>query len=161
MIDSCFGENRMKISCPYSEIYLLKRGWYTVNSKSLFYLPCGDSEEKVTQGISASRLAKHTIPTAAPMFLGSNFSLGLSVTLSDETGSQKSKMADGNNVISRISSNINDSNEFPTANLTFSGSSISMELLPTLSDVSGSRKPKMTACKPEVLLSQLVDKIET
>ena len=36
-----------------------------------------------------------------------------------------------------------------------------MELLPILSDVSGSRKSQMVACKPEVLLSQLVDKIET
>ena len=157
MIDSCFGENRIKISRPYPEIYLLKRGWYTINGKSLFYIPCGDSEEKVPQGISASRLARNTIPTATPMFLGSNFSLGLSATLSDETGSQKSKMAAGNNVISRISSNIHDSNEFPTANPTFSGSSISMELLPTLSDVSGSQISKMAACKPEVLLSQLVD----
>jgi hypothetical protein len=46
------------------------------------------------------------------MFLGSNFSMG-AVTLSDETGSQKSKMAAGTNVISRISANIHDNNEFP------------------------------------------------
>jgi hypothetical protein len=71
--------------------------------------------------------------------LGSNISMGLSVTLSDETESQKSKMAAGNNVISRNSANIHDSNEFPTANPTFSGFSISMELLSTLSDVSGSQ----------------------
>jgi hypothetical protein len=95
------------------------------------------------------------------MFLGSNFSMGLSVTLSDETGSQKSKMAAGDNVISRISANIHDSNEFPTANPTFSAFSISMKLLSILSDVSRSPKSKMAACKPEVLLSQVLDKIKT
>jgi len=45
------------------------------------------------RGISASRLARNKIPTATPMFLGSNFSMVLSVTLPDETGSQKFKMA--------------------------------------------------------------------
>jgi len=45
------------------------------------------------RGISASRQARNKIPTAAPMFSGSNFSTVLSVTLPDETGSQKSKMA--------------------------------------------------------------------
>jgi hypothetical protein len=35
----------------------------------------------------------NTIPTATPMFSGSYFSMVLSVTLPDETGSQKSKMA--------------------------------------------------------------------
>ena len=83
------------------------------------------------------------------MFLGSNFLIGLSVTLPDETGSQKSKMAVGNNVISRISANMYDSNELPTANPTFSGFSISMELLSTLSDASGSQISKMAVCKPE------------
>ena len=34
-----------------------------------------------------------------------------------------------------------------------------MELLPTLSDVSGSQISKMAACKPEVLLFQLVHEI--
>ena len=93
------------------------------------------------------------------MFLGSNFSMGLSVTLSDETGSQKSKMAAGNNVISRISANIHDRHEFPMSNPTFSAFSISMKLLSILSDVSRSPKSKMAACKPEVLLSQLVHRI--
>ena len=36
---------------------------------------------------------RNNIPTATPMFSGSNFSMELSVTLPDETGSQKSKMA--------------------------------------------------------------------
>jgi len=45
------------------------------------------------RGISASRLARNKILTATPMFLGSNFSMVLSVILTDETGSQKSKMA--------------------------------------------------------------------
>jgi len=45
------------------------------------------------RGISASRLARNKIPTATPMFLGSNFSIGRSVALPDVTRSQKSKMA--------------------------------------------------------------------
>jgi len=45
------------------------------------------------RGISASRLARNKIPTATPMFSGSNFSMVVSVTLPDKTGSQKSKMA--------------------------------------------------------------------
>jgi len=45
------------------------------------------------RGFSASRLARNKIPTATPMFSGSNFSTVLSVTLPEETGSQKSKMA--------------------------------------------------------------------
>jgi len=44
------------------------------------------------RGISASRLARNKIPTATPMFSGSNLSTVLSVTLPDETGSQKSTM---------------------------------------------------------------------
>ena len=43
--------------------------------------------------ISASKLARNEIPTATPMFLGSNCSIVLSVKLPDGTGSQKSKMA--------------------------------------------------------------------
>ena len=42
---------------------------------------------------AASRLARNKIPTATPMFSGSNLSIMLSVGLLDETGSQKSKMA--------------------------------------------------------------------
>jgi len=45
------------------------------------------------QGISASRLARNKIPKATPCFRESNLSMVLSVTLPDETGSQKSKMA--------------------------------------------------------------------
>jgi len=45
------------------------------------------------RSISASRLARKKIPTATSMYSGSNFSMVLSVTLTDETGSQKSKMA--------------------------------------------------------------------
>jgi len=44
------------------------------------------------RGFSACRLARNKISTAIPMFSGSNFSVVLSVTLPDETGSQKSKM---------------------------------------------------------------------
>jgi len=45
------------------------------------------------RGISASRLTRNNISTATFMFSGSNFSMVLSVTLQDETGSYKSKMA--------------------------------------------------------------------
>jgi len=45
------------------------------------------------RGISDSRLARNSIPTVVPMFSGSNVSMVLSVTLPDETGSQKSKMS--------------------------------------------------------------------
>jgi len=44
------------------------------------------------RGISVSRLARNKNPKDAPMFSGSNFSMVLSVTLPDETGSQKFKM---------------------------------------------------------------------
>jgi len=45
------------------------------------------------RGISASRLARNKVPTATLMFSASNLSMVLSVTLPDETGNQKSKMA--------------------------------------------------------------------
>jgi len=45
------------------------------------------------------------------------------------------------------------------ATATFSGSSNSMALLTILTDVTGSRKSKMAASKPEVLIAQLLDKI--
>jgi len=45
------------------------------------------------RGIAASRLAWNKIPPATPMFLALNYLLlVLSVTLPDETSSQKSKM---------------------------------------------------------------------
>jgi len=49
--------------------------------------------ETTPRDISASGLARNKIPTAIPMFSGSNFLMVLSVTLPDEIGSQKSKMA--------------------------------------------------------------------
>jgi len=42
---------------------------------------------------SAIRRDRKTIPVSTPMFLGVNFLMAPSETLSDETGSQKSKMA--------------------------------------------------------------------
>src|SRR5664279_3558025 len=60
-----------------------------------------------------------------------------------------------------ISASIAHSNEIETATPTFSGSSNSMALLRILSDIIGSRKSKMAAGKPEVLISQLSDNIET
>jgi len=55
-----------------------------------FVLKGGKTTPRV---ITASRLARNKIPTATPMFSGSNFSMVLSITLRDETGSQKSSMA--------------------------------------------------------------------
>jgi len=43
--------------------------------------------------ITASRLDRNKIQTATPMFSRLNFSMMLSETLPDKTGSQKSKMA--------------------------------------------------------------------
>jgi len=51
------------------------------------------SDVCVEGGISASKLARNNIPTANPIFSGSDFSMVLSATLPDETGSQKSKTA--------------------------------------------------------------------
>jgi len=45
------------------------------------------------RGILASELARNKIPTINTMISGSNVSMVLSMTLPDETGSQKSKMA--------------------------------------------------------------------
>jgi len=45
------------------------------------------------RSISASRLARNKIPTAASMFSGLKCSMVLSVTFPYKTGSQKSKMA--------------------------------------------------------------------
>jgi len=68
-----------------------------------------------SRGISASRLARNKIPTATHMFPGSNVSIVLSVTLPDETGRQKSKMAAEKNIITRISANKHDSSTSSTA----------------------------------------------
>src|SRR5664279_1465174 len=54
-----------------------------------------------------------------------------------------------------------DRNAFSTANPTFSGSSNSMVLLRIISDIIGSLRSKMAAGKPEVLLSQRSNNIET
>jgi len=63
-----------------------------------------------------SRLAGDKLPTATPdrMFSGSNFSMVLSVTLPDQTGSQKCKLAAGIIIIKRISDNAHDSNTIST-----------------------------------------------
>src|SRR5208282_1609463 len=60
-----------------------------------------------------------------------------------------------------ISASRQDSNAVPKANPPFSGSSNSMAPLRILSDVTGSLLLKMAAAKPEVLISQLLDKIAT
>jgi len=46
---------------------------------------CVEGGVNYPQGISASRLARNKIPMATPIFLGSNFSTVLSVTLPNET----------------------------------------------------------------------------
>jgi len=77
---------------------------------------CVEGVGKTTpRGISASRLAKNKIPTGTPMFSRSNVSMLLSVTLPDETGSQKSKMAVEKKLIMRISANIHVSSTISTA----------------------------------------------
>jgi len=64
------------------------------NVEDYFSDACVERGGKTTpRGISASRLARNEILTATPMFSASNISMVLSVTLPDETGSQKSKMA--------------------------------------------------------------------
>jgi len=63
--------------------------------------------------------------------------------------------------ITYISARTHDSNEISTATPTFWRSSNSVELVSILHDVNGSRKSKLTAVKPEVHVSQLVDKIES
>src|SRR5208282_5041588 len=60
-----------------------------------------------------------------------------------------------------MSASRQDSNAVPTANPPFSGSRNSAELLGILPDVTGSRKLKMAAVKPEVLISQPLEKIAT
>ena len=60
-----------------------------------------------------------------------------------------------------ISASILDSNAVPKATSTFLGSSNSIALWRILSDVTGSRKFKMAAAKPEVLISQLLNQIAT
>ena len=51
--------------------------------------------------------------------------------------------------------------EIPTTTPLFSGSRNSMALFRILSDVTRSRKCKMAAFKLEILISRLLDKIET
>jgi len=60
-----------------------------------------------------------------------------------------------------MSARTDDSNEISTATPTLSRFSNSVELVPILRDVNGSRKSKVAAVKPEVRVSQLVDMIES
>jgi len=71
--------------------------------------------------------------------------MALSETLSDETGSQKSKMAAEKNEMKRSSVSIHDSNEIPTAIPMFSRSGDTTKLLRRLSDVRIREKSKMAA----------------
>jgi len=80
------------------------------------------------------------------MFSGANFSMAPWETLSDETGSQKSKM-----VAAKTKLNIaqflyiHDSNEIPTAIPMLSRSGDTTKLLRRLSDVRIREKTKMAA----------------
>src|SRR5664279_4735059 len=71
---------------------------------------------------------------------------------------RKSEIQDGGRQTGStyISASIADSNETPTATPMFSGARNSMVITPILPDVTGSRKFKMAAVKPEVLISQLL-----
>src|SRR5208282_5060985 len=60
-----------------------------------------------------------------------------------------------------ISASKQDINAVLTANPPFSGSSNPMELLRIVPGVTGSRLLKMAAAKPEVVISQLLEKIST
>src|SRR5664279_746688 len=60
-----------------------------------------------------------------------------------------------------ISASRQDRSEIPTANPTCSRSSNSMGLVGILCDQTGSGKSNMAASKPDILISQLLDKIET
>jgi len=75
---------------------------------------CVEGGKTTPRGISASRLARNKIPTASPMFSGSNILVMLLVTLADETESRKSKMA-AEIMCTRISANIHDSSTISTA----------------------------------------------
>src|SRR5664279_4285390 len=61
----------------------------------------------------------------------------------------------------RISGSRQDSNDISTATSLFSGSRNPMVLLWILPVVAGSGKSKMAAFKPDILISQLQDKIAT
>ena len=59
--------------------------------------------------------------------------------------------------MSYISAGIQDNDEILEATPTFSKSSNSMGLSRILRDISGSRKSKMAAAKPDLLIIKLVD----
>src|SRR5208282_1359077 len=79
--------------------------------------------------------------------------------LSDVTGLGKFKMADTKTGSTYISASIQYSIKILTAKPIFLGSRNRMAQVPILSDVTGSKKFKMAADKPEVLISRLLDKI--
>ena len=73
----------------------------------------------------------------------------MAANMADKTGSKY------------ISASRQDSNAVLRNNPPFSGSRNSAELLGILPDVTGSRKLKMATVKPELLISQPLDKIAT
>jgi hypothetical protein len=103
--------------------------------------------------ISASRLARIKIPTATPMFLGSNFSMVPSVILPEETGCQKTKMAAAETGSTYNSASRLDRNAVSTATPMFSGPSNPNLMIRILSDTRGTGQSNMAAAKPEVLFT--------
>ena len=116
----------------------------------------------IQQCISASVTPRNKITTATPNFPGpgSQWCYSEYCQCNRKSDFQDDGRQTGSTYISASTQN---SNETPFERLTqpFYGSSNSMAILRILSDVTGSRLLKTAAVKPEVLISQLRDKIAT
>ena len=104
--------------------------------------------------------ASTKIPTAIPPFSGSNFSTELLLTLELNRKSQI-KYGGRKTGSTYISAPRWDRKEIPNATPTLLGSSFSMELSSTLWGQTGSQKSNNAAAKPEVLISQVLAKVDT
>ena len=111
--------------------------------------------------ISASRQDSNAVPTANTPFSGSRNSAELLGILLDVTGSRILKMAATKSEV--LISQPLDKIATPFQRLTphFPGSTNLEALLRIPPDATGSRILKMAATKPEVLISQPLDKIAT
>ena len=111
--------------------------------------------------ISASGRDSNAVPTANPPFSESSNPMALLRIVLDVSGSRFYKMAAYKPEVHKTQ--LLDKIAAPFQRLTpiFSGSSNPMALLRPVPDVTGSRFFKMTAYKPEVLISQLLNKIAT
>jgi hypothetical protein len=90
------------------------------------------------------------IPTATPTFSTTPTSMQLLPTLPDISRLLKINMAAVKPEVDCISGTGRHINEIPTATPTFSTTPTSMQLLPTLPDISRLLKINMAAVKPEV-----------